>query len=60
MSSTIAQIQDGVFLNSGSDTPGGAVTVKATDSMTVVSIAGGVAKSTHEGWGFTLAVDNIN
>ncbi len=60
VSSTIAQIQDGVFVNSGSDRPGGAVTVSATDTMIVLSIAGGVAKSTHEGFGFTLAVNNID
>src|SRR5262249_51861171 len=61
VTSTIAQVQDGVLVNQGAgDGQGGAMTVKATDNIVMASMAGGVAKSNHIGFGFTLAVDNFD
>ncbi|HEV3078683.1 MAG TPA: hypothetical protein VGY66_02850, partial [Gemmataceae bacterium] len=60
-SSTIAQIEDGVDVNSqAGDGVGGPVTVKATDSAVVVSLSGGVATGNRLGFDFTLAVNNFN
>src|SRR5262249_11458940 len=61
VSSTIAQIQDGVFVNNGpSDTQGGAVRVKATDTTDLIGVGGGVARAQQLGFGFTLAVNNLD
>jgi hypothetical protein len=60
VNSTIAQIQDGVFVNNDpGDKLGGPVTVTATDTTDLIGVAGGVATSTHLGYGFTLAVNNL-
>jgi len=58
-SSTIAQIQDGVFINKG-DAQGGPVVVNATDTVYLGGLAGGAATSQHLGFGFTLAVNNFS
>ncbi len=61
VSSTIAQIQDGVDVNQQTgDAQGGPVTVNATDTVIMASLAGGVAKANHIGFGFTLSVDNLD